>query len=473
MRIAYFSPLNPIASGISDYSEDLLPYLAGYAEIDLFIDKGYQPANAEVNTHFRIHRYDRYPSLLKRRSYDVTLYHVGNNPAHDYILNMMERHPGVVVMHDFVLHHLILWRAFRYGDGMAYHDTMVQHGEAAWKLALRMMRGQHSEEAFQYPLCEPIIEQAQAAIAHSEYVAKRARAIRPDVPVAVVPMGVPVPTLPSREQARRRLGLPPDALVLTSFGHINPYKRVEPALRAYRRLREDHPASLFVLVGSLSEHFDLAGLLRRLDLEEHVRVTGYAELGSFLGYMAASDICLNLRYPSAGETSASLLRLLGAGLPTLISRTAAFAEVPAGVAIQVDVDEYEEEELYAFLTYLADNPMARDSLGQNARDYVTTAHTLKDAAAGYARFLSQLCGQEILRKPRALPLFAPLTGRPAPLPEAPPPAVILEAPVSPTVELVAEALAEIGLQEDDVASIEAVAETLASLPEVSEEGETE
>lgn len=464
MRIAYFSPLNPVPSGISDYSEDLLPYLASYADIDLFIDEGYRPANPDIVAHFPIYPYRRYPRLLRRRKYDVTLYHVGNSPAHDYILNTLARYPGVVVLHDYVLHHLMLWRSFRYDDGRTYRDAMLRYGEAGRRLAQRMMRGQLAEEAFHYPLCEEVIAAAQAVIVHSDYVAGRVREVRPDVPLAVVPMGVPIPPLPAREEARRRLELPEEALVLASFGHINPYKRLEPALRAYRRLRETHPEAFFLLVGSLSPHFDLAGLLRRLDLGETVRVTGFVEMGAFLGYLSASDICLNLRYPSAGETSASLLRILGAGLPTLVSRTAAFAELPPEVAIQVDVGEQEEEEIFAFLSYLADHPDFRRALGENARRYVAAHHTLEGAAAGYARFLAQLCGQEVVKvRP---PLFLPQTGWPASLPEKPPVTPPLEETVSLSVQLVSQTLSELGLQEDDQASIQAVAETLAELPDL-------
>ena len=466
MRIAYFSPLNPVPSGISDYSEDLLPYLASYAEVDLFVDRGYRPASPDVAAHFSIEHYDRYRRLARRRRYDVLLYHVGNSPAHDYIVTMLERHPGVVVLHDHVLHHLMLWRAFRHGDGTAYLRDMERYGEVARGLATAMARGRLLEEAFRYPLCEGVIVAAQGIVVHSEYVAARVREVRPEVPLAVVPMGVPQPILPEREEARRRLGLPPGALVLASFGHVNPYKRLEPALRAFRRLREGHPEALLVLVGSVSPHFDLAGLLRRLELTEAVRVTGFAELGAFMGYLAASDICINLRHPTAGETSASLLRILGAGLPTLVSRTGAFAELPAEVAIQVDVSEDEEEEVFAFLDYLAGHPEARRFFGENARRYVATEHTPEGAASSYARFLAQLCEEAIPSQPLRPPLFCPQTGRPAPLPEAPPPSSPAEEVARLPVELVAQALAEIGVEEDDAASLQATAETLESLPEL-------
>ncbi len=469
MRLAYFSPLNPIPSGISDYSEDLLPYLGAYAEVDLFIDEGYRPANADLQDHFSIYPYKHYPRMARRHAYEATLYQVGNSPAHDYILTMLEKHPGVVVLHDYVLHHLVLWRAFRHGDGTAYRNAMQRYGEAAEKLSQRMMRGQMPAEAFQYPLCEGVVARAAAVIAHSEHVAGHARRLRPELPVAVVPMGVPLPQLPDRDEARRRLDLSPEALVLASFGHINPYKRLEPALRAFRHLREAHSEALFVLVGSVSPHFDLAGLLRRLDMVDAVRVSGYVEIGTFLGYMAASDVCLNLRYPSAGETSASLLRILGAGLPTLVSRTAAFAELPPDVAIQVDVGEQEEEQIYVFLEYLAGHPEARRVLGENARRHVATHHTLEGAAAGYTRFLAQLRGEPAPARPSRPPLFIPQTGQAVPLPSASPPSPVLKQRPSLPVELIAQAMAEIGLLEDDQASLRAVAETIAEVPELFEE----
>lgn len=465
MRIAYFSPLNPVPSGISDYSEDLLPYLGAEAEVDLFIDRGYRPANPDLAAHFAVYPYPRYLRAARRRAYDVALYHVGNSPAHDYIVTTLERYPGVVVLHDFVLHHLMLWRAVRRGRGSAYRQAMAAYGAAGERVASEMLAGRLSEEAFDYPLCEGVVRAARGVIVHSRYVAERVRAIRPDVPLAVVPMGVPLPVLPERAEARHRLGLPAEALVIASFGHVNPYKRLEPALRAFRRLREEYPDALFLIVGSLSPHFDLPALVARLGLEPAVRVTGFVDLGLFLGYLAACDICVNLRYPTAGETSASLLRILGAGVPTLVSRTGAFAELPPEVAIQVDVGPDEEEELYAFLRYLAGHPEARRFFSRHARDYVAAHHTLEGAALGYLRFLGEMCGKPAPEQLTHPPLFTPPTARAMPIPEGRP--AQPRAPVA--VEIVAEALADMGLQDGDRASLRSVAEALHSLPELLQE----
>ena len=79
MRIAYFSPLSPIKSGVSHYSEELLPLLQEEFDIDLIIDD-YQPTNKEITSRFETINYLRYDWLLKERGYDMNIYQLGNNP---------------------------------------------------------------------------------------------------------------------------------------------------------------------------------------------------------------------------------------------------------------------------------------------------------------------------------------------------------------------------------------------------------
>src|SRR6266508_2768947 len=100
MKLAYFSPLNPQPSGISDYSEELLPHLAKHAEIDLFVD-GFQPGNPELHS-FRRFDYQNDPTTLQSLGeYDAIVYHMGNDHRyHAGILEVARRHPGIVVFHD-------------------------------------------------------------------------------------------------------------------------------------------------------------------------------------------------------------------------------------------------------------------------------------------------------------------------------------------------------------------------------------
>src|SRR6185369_17204783 len=107
---------------------------------------------------------------------------------------------------------------------------------------------------------------------------------------------------------------------------------------------------------------------------------------------AAADICLNLRHPTAGETSASLLRLLGAGKPTLVSASGSFAELPPGIAAQVDLDTSEGDLILEYCRLLVARPDIAATMGAQARQHVAREHTLDGAALGYMRFLSMRYG---------------------------------------------------------------------------------
>src|SRR3989304_6307312 len=103
MEIAYFSPLTPIKSGISDYSEkELLPFLKKYCNIEIIIDKGYKPLNKFIKENFKVISYEKFQD-----KYDLLLYHIGNNSFHIYAYELALQKPGVVVLHDAFIHHLV------------------------------------------------------------------------------------------------------------------------------------------------------------------------------------------------------------------------------------------------------------------------------------------------------------------------------------------------------------------------------
>jgi glycosyltransferase involved in cell wall biosynthesis len=393
-RIAYCSPVNPVASGISDYTEELLPYLGQYVDITLFVERGVVPSNEHLREHVEVRTLDELPARHRRQPFDAIVYHMGNSPAHGTILDLADRIPGVVVLHEWVLHHLKIWHAAerRRDINLYLAEMRRRYGADGERVARKMSRGQLQDAAFNYPLVEDVIERARGLIGHSRFVVDQARGVKPDLAAAVVPMGVPLPPLIDRDEARQQLGLPTTAPIWASFGHINPYKRMENALRAFKRFRIEHSDARYILVGSISPNYDLQNLIRRLDLDDAVLVTGYVSRSPFERYVAAADLCLNLRYPTAGETSASLLRLLGAGKPTLVSAVGAFAELPDDVCARVDVDASEGDLILAYARLLHDHPVIAAQLGSNARSFVARDHTLEGAARGYITFLSSLYG---------------------------------------------------------------------------------
>ena len=65
------------------------------------------------------------------------------------------------------------------------------------------------------------------------------------------------------------------------------------------------------------------------------RITGHLDPAGFDDHIAAADALVNLRFPSAGESSGSLARGFAAGVCCLVSDTAAYAELPREAVIHL------------------------------------------------------------------------------------------------------------------------------------------
>jgi glycosyltransferase involved in cell wall biosynthesis len=462
--LAFFSPINPVQSGISDYSEELLPYLARYADIDLYLDENLNPTNKTLLQQFKTYPISKFRAQAS--NYDTYLFHMGNSAAHAYIYRSLLEYgkKGVLVLHDYVLHHFLIGQYLNNGKAQEYIREMGRHyGTEGEATAREVIKGRLPEVLFRYPLCEPAIEAAQAVLVHSSYAHGLIKARFPEKLTGVARMGVPLPPLVEKKIARERLGLAQDEFILTSLGHLNPYKRLDSALWAFRAFSREYPQSRFVLVGSPSPNYNVMGMITALGLQGKVELTGYASGEKYADYLAAADVCINMRYPTAGETSASLLRIMGASRPVLVSRTGAFEELPDDTCVKVDVDEAEEELLLEYLRLLVRCPELAAQLGFNARRHVALQARLSDAAHDYYLFLCRVLGRvaDIESEPpiafeeklQPLSSFAPVI--------QPVTKEAIADTLTPysLLEEVAQAAAEVGIAEDDFA-LKKIAESL-------------
>jgi glycosyltransferase involved in cell wall biosynthesis len=401
MRLAYFSPLSPIRSGIAAYSEELLPHLAQRAEVDLFVDD-YAPTHPLISQRFPV--FPLTPFGPNRWRYDAAIYHLGNHRCHEGIYRTALAYPGIVVLHDFNLFQLVgWWMTLGQGDRAGFMREMgyaqgYQGSQRAW----RIVQGQEPVIESQHPLNRRALELCLGIIVHSDHARRLIEKLSLDAPVTKIEMGVPptaAPTAAARAEAREALGIAPDTLLLASFGMITPAKRIESVLHALAELVKIRPHSHYALVGALSPNYDPRKTIRELGLQEHVSLPGFLPFDAYQTYMTACDVAVNLRYPTAGETSASVLRLLAAGLPTIVSAVDWFNELPDAVCRKVPPGEDEAASLYKVLAQLADDAQGRRELGQQAHDYVKRRHSLAGAAEGYVSFIQAILDD--LRQERA------------------------------------------------------------------------
>lgn len=398
MKVAYFSPLNPVRSGISDYSEELLPYLAEKFEIEIFIDD-YAPNNKSITDKFEIYNYKEFDSRKKR--YDACLYHQGNNPYHEYIYNMILQHPGIVVMHDYLLHHLVAHMTLGRGDKDGYIDIMrLSGGQAAVDIAEAWIGGLYGEiQAFQFPCNERVIENSLGVIVHNDYARRSIQRRYPSAKVGKVnlPLG-PEPAgviEGSKDKIREFLKMPKGEFIVASFGFITPPKRLDKSLDAFAKFKALYPSSKYYLVGEENPHYNIREIIRALGMEidKDVVITGYVDFVDFHNYIKAIDLSINLRYPTAGETSAALIRTLGAGNPTVVSNYRQFSEFPDDCCMKVDFGNDEVDQLFYFMQLICKDKSKAAWFANNARRYVREDFSLDGAADGYYRFIKEVTGK--------------------------------------------------------------------------------
>ena len=406
IKVAFFSPLPPARSGIADYSATLLGELGKLADVTVF---------------------SAAPENFRSEDYDVALYQIGNNAHHDFCYETALAHPGVVVLHEANLHHLIADITIKRGDWDAYLRAAEEEGGApALAYALRVRRLEVGPDYDGLPMLRRLLSRSKGAVVHSNCVEGDVRAAGFAGPVARIPHGAWIPEA-SRSDYRDRLGLDESTPLIGTFGFLKPYKRIAESLRAFRRLIRLQPNARMILVGEPHPDFPLHSLIDSLDLGAQVRVLGFRPIDEFVGYLAACDIVLNLRYPTVGENSGTLMRALGLGKAVIVSDVGSFCELPSSVALKAPIDSSEEDHLFEYLNLLVSRPEARSALGARARAWVETECSWPIVAKSYAQFLECVAkGQQYEARPAVEPPTEEITPLQAPTPSPEPEPVAVE-----------------------------------------------
>ena len=394
MRVAFFSPLPPARSGIADYSEALVEALRPLVDLEVFSSgsQSFAPAG-----------------------FDAILYQVGNNGFHDFVYETALRYPGVVVLHESNLHHLIADLTIRRGDWDAYlRECEYNGGAAAREYAERVRRLEVGPDYEGLPMLRRLLGSARGVVVHSRFMEREVRAAGFAGPVAVIPHGAWIPVA-DRNGYRPRLGLDELTPLIGIFGFLKPYKRIAESLRAFRRLVRLAPNARLILVGEPHPEFAVEPLIQSMGLSADVRVLGFTPIDEFVGYLSACDIVLNLRYPTVGESSGTLLRSLGLGKAVLVSEVGSFAEFPDEVCLKVPVGPGEEDLIFEYLNLLVSRPEVAKALGARAKDYVARECNWNAVARRYQQFLAGSGEQSPAPEP---PELGPASGPRSPAPDS-------------------------------------------------------
>lgn len=361
MTVALHSPMPPAHTGVADYTAGLLEHLRKRGRVEL--------GSARA---------------------DIDLYHLGNNPLHAGIYQSALSRPGVVVLHDAVLHHFMLGFL---SQEQYIEEFIFNYGDWARNLAENLWstrsRSASDHRYYQHPMLRRVCEASRAVIVHNPAAAAMVRSHAPRTPVIEIPMLFQPPAEPASGEVstiRRKLGAGSRTFLAGVFGHLRESKRIMTVLRAWRRL--DPQNAVLVLAGN-SGSSDLTKAMEIFLDGKNVRRVPFMANRDFWRLAHSTDACINLRYPTAGETSAIGIAFMGIGKPVIATSAPEIERYPEASCVRIEAGLAEESQLVSVLRWFFRFPEHARAIGALAASHIAQHHSADRVADLYWQTLCE------------------------------------------------------------------------------------
>ena len=361
MTVGLYSPLPPARTGVADYAASLLGGLRAFGAVEV------APARC-----------------------DVGLYHIGNNGLHSEIYKRVLAQPGVVVLHDAVLHHFLLGQL---DEARYVQEFVYNYGEWSRGLARELWLGRATSGAdhryFDHPMLKRIAERSRAVVVHNPAAARMVREHAPAARIVEIPHLFAPPSLPAEAETiryRQRLGVPPDRFLFGVFGYLRESKRLMAVIEAFRSL--GGRASLLVAGEFVSRDLERA-VEPLLSTPGIVRLPHVPEREFWLA-ASGVDACVNLRYPAAGETSGIAIRLMGIGKPVMVTESEECSRFPEDACIRITAGALERESLRQHMLLLISMAETARAIGQAGAGHLRRRHRVTEISEQYWRVLCDI-----------------------------------------------------------------------------------
>ncbi len=388
LKIAWFTPFSA-HSGIAKYSRLVTGALAELADIDLWVEERPDLIDSEL----KVIRYSQpAPDAQRLAGYDLAVYNLGNHyPFHRQMFEVFGKAPGVVVLHDLVMHHFFAAHYLEdQRDPEGYRALMMRLYGAAGRRAAEASLAHDSppvwetDEVARYPLIEPALDGAWGVVVHSSHAAERvAASFNGPLAQLFLPVADPPPAV---DDGRAALGLPQDKVLILTTGHNNPHQRIHAVVEALASDRKLAQRVVYmVLSAKAGKYYDeLVALARRLG--NTVRFAGFVPDEKLHAFLTSADICVNLRYPTTEGASWSTLEAMSYGKPLIVTDTGFYSELPDDCVVKIK-PEREKAELVRALRALVADAERRQSIGRRAQDYVRANFRADEFARRFLGFV--------------------------------------------------------------------------------------
>lgn len=401
MQIAWMTPMAR-RSAIGRYSIAVVRAISELADVDVFYPATGDDLHCpEARSNVPIEQIGSSEETLA--GYDAVFYNFGNYlDYHTEIFDQYVRVPGIPVLHDKVMQGFFVSYITRRNPAYYLRLMHYLYGPSGRTVALRLLPTKWSEleslTSEKYPLFEPCLVNARGVVIHSqgalELVSKRYGELLPavalDLPTFIYDLEYPCQPLLSRSE----LDVPDDALLVVVAGRMNPTKRIEATIEAVAGDASIREGAFLVLVGGGEPEY-LASVqesVKRSALGRHVRLVLHPDDRLLHSYIAAADVCINLRSPSTESASASLVEQMQFGKPVVVTKTGVYDEVPDEAVVKTTTED-EVASIRAALHRLLSDSGYREAVGAAAREFVRTHNAPEVFAERLLTFVASLPGR--------------------------------------------------------------------------------
>ena len=247
-----------------------------------------------------------------------------------------------------------------------------------------------------FTMIKEMVNLSKGVIVHNKYAYSYVNKICPQKSIALIRHGIKLSASYDKRKIRKKLKIPLNSFVILSAGFVDKHKKIDYALHAFKQFLKINKGALYIIVGQLSDRFNISSIINNLGVKNNVRLTGYVNFSAFNDYIRASDICINLRhYGTQGETSGSLLRMMSLGKPVLISNFNQYSEYPNNTCVKIGLGSHKEEInwIYNAIVRLYQHPDKRKKIGGSAKKYIRKFHGWHKITKEYVEFVSKCYNQ--------------------------------------------------------------------------------
>lgn len=382
-RLAFVSPLPPERTGIADYSAELLTSLADYYDIEVIVTQE-MVEDVSRGSEFSVRDINWLRANINK--IDRVCYHIGNSHFHHHMLSMLRDIPGIVVLHDFYLCHLMAYIDQYVAPHFLANMLYESHGYSAVRKRFLNL----ADTLLEYPANFEVLKHACGVIVHSKYsrtLAQQWYGNNLANDWAEIPLLRSPAFLSDKAEARKNIGLTKDDFVVCSFGHLGLTKLNHRLLEAWLKsnLATNKQCKL-IFVGEMSHDEYGKNLLREIQtsgFKDRILITGFVPSEKYNDYLVATDIAVQLRTHSRGETSAAVLDCMNYALPLIVNANGALSELDHEAILMLP-DIFSEAALVDALELLWREPDTRYVLGKKAHEYIKNHHTPNKCAEQYS-----------------------------------------------------------------------------------------